>query len=162
MEGSNKKFWRVIQKIQTDNWGFRLSFIDNNLIAFQPIQIYQGNWTGSRNLVIYSINHEYGLYTKQREISVQGFGQICSFFCPQSYIASKGILLTKNGCTINLVKFTFDSTNSNYDCTLECAINFGDLEQGELFASMSDDGEYLITWDPQSREIQIRRFNDRN
>ncbi|CAD8119458.1 unnamed protein product [Paramecium sonneborni] len=137
-KGDDKK-WIIIQVIKVE-WGRRLCFITDNIFTFQPckknfMHIYQEK------------DSKKGFY-KSKEISVQFKGQNCLWLFPQQFSKKQGLLLNKNCHTLNIIrwkgknKFVTDQT-----------INF---ETNEIYGSMSDDGLWLITWDNQSKQIQIR------
>ncbi|CAD8105121.1 unnamed protein product [Paramecium sonneborni] len=146
---SNKQKWEVCQKIKVDKQGFRISFITDNLFAFQL-------W-GRKFLHIYSISQS-GQCIKQKEIVVKGEGMTCMNYFPQIYNSAKQILISKNRQNINIISFKFSAQSNTWSCELEQNIDFGDFR---IFGTMSDDGEFLITWDQNSQSIQIRRFRQK-
>ncbi|CAD8069756.1 unnamed protein product [Paramecium sonneborni] len=152
MESSEKRTWQVKQKIKVNQWGFRLSFINNKIFVFQPSE--QNNWHGSKNIHFYQFNSSSNQYVISQEIQVKGGGYPCYCYFPQIYIPSKQILLSKNGHFVNLIQLTYSPTShlecnyqQNIDC--KCEITTG---------TMSEDGEFLIIFNIDTKKIQIRKF----
>ncbi|CAD8211291.1 unnamed protein product [Paramecium pentaurelia] len=86
---------------------------------------------GIEQMHVYEINNTNRQYSKIKDIIVKGeYDQV---FFPQQYIKQKCLLVN------------------------EQLVEFGDLY---IFGCMSDDGQYLITWDSSSNEIQIRKYNE--
>ncbi|CAD8214861.1 unnamed protein product [Paramecium octaurelia] len=142
-ENLNNK-WSVTQKIQVDQFGIRLCFINDNQFTFTPYCKEQ--------LYIYEKEENTKSYRKTKEFSVKcGSNEDCCFF-PQQYIQSKQILMNKNAKNINLLK-----KKENGDFIVQLSIEFGTCG---IFGQLSDDGEYLITWDYGSKEIQIRKCRE--
>ncbi|CAD8117121.1 unnamed protein product [Paramecium primaurelia] len=138
------KKWIVTQKIKSDQYGIRLCFINDNQFTFQPFCKEQ--------MHIYEMDSNTKQYAKTKEIAVKcGSSDDCCFF-PQQYIKSKCILVNKNGNNVNLI-----SRKENGDYIIQQSIEFGTYG---IFGQLSDDGEYLIIWNYQSREIQIRNLRE--
>ncbi|CAD8204849.1 unnamed protein product [Paramecium pentaurelia] len=73
-----ENIWSVIQKIQVDQFGYRLSFINENLFTFQPecqeyMSIYEPNSTDKK-------------FIKTKEINVKCDSNCCDNLFPQKYI----------------------------------------------------------------------------
>ncbi|CAD8149834.1 unnamed protein product [Paramecium octaurelia] len=135
------KQWMVIQTIQVDCQGSRLCFINDNLFAFQPKK--------SNLMYIYEMNNGSKQFTQTKKLTVnQGDDDYVLF--PLQYINSKQLLVSKHHKYINLLR----KTDNDDEFKVEQSIQFNSQM---LFGQMSDDGEYLITWDNASKEIQIRR-----
>ncbi|CAD8110109.1 unnamed protein product [Paramecium primaurelia] len=156
MELSNKQQWEVKQKIQVEIQGMRICFINNNQFSFQAC-----SGKALPNLHIYTLNPSSGLFSKSKDILVYGGGQPCVFYFPQQYIPSKQLLISKNGCYVNLIRFQFSSFDEIQESQLEQSIHFGIECDGEIFGTMSEDGEFLITWDSKSKDVQIRQYIER-
>ncbi|CAD8211465.1 unnamed protein product [Paramecium pentaurelia] len=127
------KNWIVKQKIQVDCCGLRLCFINNNLFTFQPAY---GNM-----MYVYEMNSV--------NITINQGNEVGWLF-PQQFIKKRQLLVNKHDKYVNLIRFT-----ENSQFKVEQSIQF---EKNHIFGQLSDDGEYLITWDETSKEIQIRRF----
>ncbi|CAD8075044.1 unnamed protein product [Paramecium sonneborni] len=135
-----KKQWIVIQKIELEYAGVRLCFIDNNT--------FTGYHWGEHYMNVYEMNNTNKQYTRTKKILFNG-GLDCYYF-PQKYIKQKCILVTKNSQNISLIR-----RNQNGEFIVEQSIPF---KTHEIFACMTDDGQYLITWDSNSKEYQIRCY----
>ncbi|CAD8149940.1 unnamed protein product [Paramecium pentaurelia] len=147
MEGSNKQNWIVKQIIQTSWKGFRINFITNDIFIFQQ---------GLRNeLDFYMFNSQSGLYSLDKKLQVKGGQKSCYNLFPSKYVKSKQLLLVKNGEYVNFIRIINQpSSNQDLECTLVQAINF---DTGLTFGTLSDDGQYLITWDYNSQQIKVRK-----
>ncbi|CAD8133773.1 unnamed protein product [Paramecium pentaurelia] len=141
MEQQNKQ-WIVIQKITVETEGFRLCFIDNNTFTFQPWQ--------KEYMHVFEINSTNKQYSKTKDIPVDGGGDT-SFF-PQQYIKYKCILVNKNASNVSLIR-----KKQNGEFIIEQSIDFGTYH---IYGQMTDDGQYLITWDDKSKEYQIRKYQE--
>ncbi|CAK81356.1 unnamed protein product (macronuclear) [Paramecium tetraurelia] len=134
--------WVAVQKINVEYFGCRLCFINDNQFTFQP--------QTKEYLSLYELNIINNEYRKVQDIDVQcGSDGSCLF--PQQFIKQKGILLNKNGQHVNFISVQ----NANF--RTEQSIDFG---TDQVFGQLSDDGQYLITWDNKSQEIQIRELKE--
>ncbi|CAD8114855.1 unnamed protein product [Paramecium primaurelia] len=136
----DRLFWEVISTIQVDQWGYRLCYINNLMFTFQP--------KSKEQMYIYEIDDKKGQFKKTKELTIKA-GH-CSMYFPQQYIKSKSILLNKNGNHVNLIRKL-----ENQEFATEQSIDFGTQY---IYGTMSQDGDYLITYDDQTREIQIRKI----
>ncbi|CAD8215242.1 unnamed protein product [Paramecium octaurelia] len=134
----------VIQKIAVEYFGLRLCFINNNVFTFQP--------RVSNYMHIYEINSTNKQYSKINQIDVKSDSDQCSYQFPQQYIKSKCILVNKNGKNVNLIR-----KNKKGHFIIQQSIQF---EHNGIYGSMSENGDYLITWDVRSKEIQIRKYQE--
>ncbi|CAD8130898.1 unnamed protein product [Paramecium sonneborni] len=98
---------------------------------------------------IYEMNNTNQQYLKTKHILVKGGGDDYYFF-PQQHIKSKCLLVNRNGKYVNSIR-----TNENGEFKTEQSIEFIDYQ---LYGCLSDDGQYLITWDYISKELQIRKY----
>ncbi|CAK61925.1 unnamed protein product (macronuclear) [Paramecium tetraurelia] len=152
IERTNKHQWIVKQKVYVENGGFRLSFINNDSFASQPHK----DQRGSSNLDLYQFDVSTDLYVRTGNVPIKGKGQYCRAYFPQLYIPSKQMILSKNGYYINLIRFTqSNQTLADWECRLVQTINF---DQHWIFGTVSRDGEYIITWDDESKAIQTRQL----
>ncbi|CAD8208408.1 unnamed protein product [Paramecium pentaurelia] len=142
--------WQIKQSIKVKEFGYRISFINNKLFAFQPRNNY---------LCLFTLNLNTGLFQKYKDIQVQGGEKNCNGLFPLIYLQEKQILISKNGLNVNIIKFTFNNSSDFY-CNLEQVIDFKFLKSwdGLIYGTASLNGEYLITWDQISKEIQIRQL----
>ncbi|CAD8135856.1 unnamed protein product [Paramecium pentaurelia] len=145
MEYSQKDcIWSVMQTIKVYQYGYRLCFINDNQFTFQPI--YQ------EQMHVFEMNSCNKQFFKTKEITVKSGSNSCDYLFPQQYIKSKCLLVNKNGQNINLIR-----KKENGDFMIEQTIQFG---HHYIFGQLSENGEYLITWDSKSKEIQIRKYKE--
>ncbi|CAD8085717.1 unnamed protein product [Paramecium primaurelia] len=137
------KNWIVKQKIQVDCYGYRLCFINNNIFTFQP---ENGNL-----MYVYEMNNVNRQFTKSKDITLNQGNEGCWLF-PQQFNKQKQLVVNKHDKYVHLIRFT-----ENAEFKVEQSIQFG---KNNIFGQLSDNGEYLITWDQASYEIQIRRFQE--
>ncbi|CAD8151590.1 unnamed protein product [Paramecium pentaurelia] len=136
MEQQNKQ-WIVIQKITVEIEGLRLCFIDNNTFTFQPWQ--------KEYMHVFEINSTNKQYTKTKDIPIE--------ICFLNNIQNKNcILVNKNASNVSLMR-----KKQNGEFIIEQSIDFGTQY---IFGYMTDDGQYLITWDDKSKEYQIRKYQE--
>ncbi|CAD8125395.1 unnamed protein product [Paramecium sonneborni] len=148
MERSNLNIWEVKQKIPVKIFSLRMTFITNDVFSF--------------SLAIYSINFFYSydqstqqfLKTKELKYSNKKCQYVPHF--QQIYIPQKQILVSKLGSKVYLIKFAFQS-NIKFKCKSQQVIKFK-LSDAIIYGTMTSDGEYLITWDIMSQQIQIRQY----
>ncbi|CAD8205751.1 unnamed protein product [Paramecium pentaurelia] len=140
------KKWIVQQKINVNNVGNRLCFINNKLFTFQEVENDQLHIYEFYNIK----NGQQYIKTKDVQIKYTQNDGFCLF--PQQYIQSKDLLVSKSGQYVNLIKIMKDG-----QFVTEKSIEF---QSNGLFGCMSEDGEYLITWDEISKEIQIRKYQE--
>ncbi|CAD8178172.1 unnamed protein product [Paramecium pentaurelia] len=133
--------WNVIQKISVEVKGHRLCFINDNVFTFQPY--------GKEQMHVYEMSSTNKQYSKIKEIAVKSGYSGCHYYFPQQYIKQKCLVVNKNGYNVNLIR------NQNGDFITQQSIDFG---HNSIYGQMSEDGEYLMTWDYKSKEIQIRKY----
>ncbi|CAD8198847.1 unnamed protein product [Paramecium pentaurelia] len=142
----NNKRWNTIQKISVEYYGYSLCFITDQMFTFQPKQI--------------NIMHIYELSTLsqqfikiEKEVSIKSDAD-CSSLFPQKFIKEKQILLNKNGQNVNLIRL-----HSNGLFKTEQSIeNKGDC--CGLFGTISNDGNYLVTYESANKEIKVRKYRE--
>ncbi|CAD8142263.1 unnamed protein product [Paramecium pentaurelia] len=138
------KKWIVKQQIKLDTWGYRLCQINDNQFTFQPYCKQQ--------MHVYEMDNNTKQYRKTKEIAVKSGSSVDNCFFPQQYLKSKCLLVNKNGNYINLMRKT-----ENGDFKVQQSIKIGNFH---IYGQLSNDGEYLITWDDGSKEIQIRKCRE--
>ncbi|CAD8165526.1 unnamed protein product [Paramecium pentaurelia] len=139
-QSEQNKEWIVKQKIKVEQYGYRVCFIDDNMFTFQPY--------GKEQMCVYEMNNQ---FTKTKDITVKcGSDFTCLF--PQQYINAKFMLVSKNGEYVNIIR-----KKQNGDLLTQYSIHFG---TNRIYGAMSDDGQYLVTWDEKSKQIQIRRYQE--
>ncbi|CAD8079964.1 unnamed protein product [Paramecium primaurelia] len=151
--------WFVKQLIQVNQSGFRLCYINNNIFVFQP--------ESSANLNIYTQNKNQE-YVLTKNIQVLGEAQFCYPYFHSIYNYEKQILINKNGYFLNIIKFNNNIKESQkftqyhnddldiYAQTVQ-VINF---EDNYIFGTLSNDGQYLITWNKLSKELQVSKYQE--
>ncbi|CAD8115381.1 unnamed protein product [Paramecium primaurelia] len=137
--------WIVIQNIEVECEGRKLCFINNNLFTFQP---EKGN-----QMHIYELNGLTKKFTKTKDIIVNQSDDDQYGLFGQQFIRQKQLLVDKHYKCVNLIRKT-----QNDEFKVEQSIKF---DSNCLYGQMSDDGEYLITWDKSSKEIQIRILTEK-
>ncbi|CAD8102352.1 unnamed protein product [Paramecium sonneborni] len=161
-ESSNS--WSIIQKIQVEEWGYRLCFVGNNLFIFQPIIECDFVCLGAKTLHIYSFNFLQNKYLKSGEIEVKGDCQSCFQYFPTIYNCKREMLIHKNGCHLNFIRVQQNTITSKaemiqYQFELVEIINFGNSDGfGNLIGTLSNDGENLIIWDNNQKKLQVIRL----
>ncbi|CAD8116781.1 unnamed protein product [Paramecium primaurelia] len=140
-KSEQNKQWILKQKIKVDQCGFRICFIDNNMFTFSP--------HNKEQVSVYELKNNQ--FTKTKDIAVKcGSDANCLF--PQQFINAKCMLVSKNGEYVNLIR-----KNENGDLFTYQSIHFGTYY---LYGVMSENGQYLITWDYESKQIQIRKYQE--
>ncbi|CAD8097696.1 unnamed protein product [Paramecium primaurelia] len=140
----NDQIWNVIQKIKVEQYGYRLSFINDNQFTFQPYN--------KECMHVYENNSNNQQFVKINQITVKSGSNSCANLFPQQYLKCKCLLVNKNGQNINLIR-----KKENGDFVTEQTIQ---IDHHYIFGQLSDDGEYLITWDQKSKEIQTRKCKE--
>ncbi|CAD8129679.1 unnamed protein product [Paramecium sonneborni] len=126
----------------------KIMFINDNQFTFQP--------RCKEQMQMYEMDSNTKQYRKTKEIAVKCGSNGCSIV-PQQYLKSKCLLVNKNGNYVNLMR-----NQENDDFIIEQSIEFG---HQSIYGQLSQDGEYLITWDCGSKEIQqesVRRNEKKN
>ncbi|CAD8092576.1 unnamed protein product [Paramecium primaurelia] len=132
--------WIVIQKIE--QYGLRLCFIFDDFFTFQP----NGNFMYTYQL---ESNQQIVNY-KQRKINLKRGGCVCTILFPQYFIQSKSLLVNKNGGYVHFVKILDQNRYQKMQ-----TINFGTYQ---VFGEISSDGQYFVSWDDLSNQIQIKKY----
>ncbi|CAD8128236.1 unnamed protein product [Paramecium sonneborni] len=138
---NQKKEWIIVQKINQK--GHRLCFINDELFVVQPVL--------SQKIYFYELNKSTNLFNKIKELEVQN-GKDCYPYFPQQFIKKKQILLSKNGHHVNVIRI-----NSTEEFQLEQFINFG---TNSLFGRLTDDGEFMVSWDDKIKQLQIFQYQE--
>ncbi|CAD8063522.1 unnamed protein product [Paramecium primaurelia] len=142
-QGQNKE-WIVIQKITVEQSAYRICFIDNNMFTLSQYNKEQ--------ISVYEMNNINQQFTKTKDIDVKCGSDNGYCLFPQQYINQKCILMSKNGLYVNLIR-----KKLNAEFVTQQSIHF---DTNQLFGGMSNDGDYLITWDNESKQIQVRRYKE--
>ncbi|CAD8213183.1 unnamed protein product [Paramecium octaurelia] len=142
--------WIITQRIVVSNFGYRLSFVKNEIFVFQPYR--------QSNLEIYQLNYENEKFFKITEAEIQGGDQPCNYYFPMVYVSSKNCLLIKQGYKLNIIKIVFSTKEEIEEYKLQQVIDFKKVLWSQIFGTMSQDGQFLITWDFKSHLFQIREY----
>ncbi|CAD8197530.1 unnamed protein product [Paramecium pentaurelia] len=151
----NSQIWIVKQKIQVQELGYRVCFIGNNLFCFQPMR---------ENLLHIYEKDKNQKFIQTKQIKVEGGEYYCKPYFQSTYINEKCLLIIKNGCKINIFRIlSNDDEQIDTQFFLQQVIDFGTTDGwGQLYGSINENGEYLVTWDYKSEEIQIRQLKGIN
>ncbi|CAD8072781.1 unnamed protein product [Paramecium sonneborni] len=148
LEKQTDKTWILFQKIFTFISGCRLCYINDHSFVFQPYK--------NENMILFQYDNMNRQFQQIDQIKVKG-GLNCVCFFPQKLLkqnsryGNKFVLVDKNGQHVNLIKL-----NSSGQLMTEQSIDFSTCQ---VFGTMSNDGEFLVTWDDRTKEFQIRVFN---
>ncbi|CAD8196865.1 unnamed protein product [Paramecium octaurelia] len=145
-KGSNRQEWIKIKTIDTKDYGLRLCFITNDLIAFQE--------RGSRphdNLYFYSLNEQ-----NYSMVKVRGGDTSCNSLFPLIYVPSKKLLIDKNGYFVNIIRIE-EGPSQKYEL-----MQYYDFREEYIYGTVSDDGNLLITWNEKQNQVQVRRYLAQN
>ncbi|CAD8179062.1 unnamed protein product [Paramecium octaurelia] len=131
--------WVIIQAIKVDNWGQSLCFMNEFLFSFQPSR--------SESLFIYQLDKKTNQFQKLKEVRINSVYQSDSVF-PLQFIKKTQIILTKTGYFINFIKF---KQNGEF-------INGQSIKYQTQYiqGALTSDGQYLVTWDEGTKELQVR------
>ncbi|CAD8132513.1 unnamed protein product [Paramecium octaurelia] len=132
--------WFVIQTIE--QYGLRLCFIFDNLFTFQP--------NDNAMYLYYPESNNQIINYKKKKIGTKRGGCVCTSLFPQQFIQSKSLLMNKNGGYVHFIKIL--DLNTYY---IVQTINFGTYC---LSGEISEDGEYFVTWDNLSNQIQVKKY----
>ncbi|CAD8090435.1 unnamed protein product [Paramecium sonneborni] len=147
IEYSKDNIWKVKQMIEM--FSYRILFISNESFIILPYL--------SNTFELYSLNQD-GLFIKQNGFPIKNEGKYCSCFCPAVYIPEKNWLFLKNGINLSIFQFDFQSENNQFfqNCKINQTINLG---HHKFCGTVSQNGEYLITWNARASQLDIRKIN---
>ncbi|CAD8060825.1 unnamed protein product [Paramecium primaurelia] len=152
----NQQQWDVKQVIQLNRRGYRLKFINNHTFVFLPYS--------SNDLRIYKLSTtapSKEAYINTQNIPIHGGEQSCMCYYPSQYNKQKNILIIKNGCSINCLRFLQSPYSIQFlDCEYEYQIVCDQKSEGNIFGTLSNDGEFLIYWDSNSKDIKVRKYTE--
>ncbi|CAD8072677.1 unnamed protein product [Paramecium primaurelia] len=147
----NNKYvnWVVKQKILVDQFGYCIRFINKNIFVFQPQLI------NDSKLIIYTLNDQ-KLFIKSSQLSINDGGTLYFNYFPLLYNIKKNILIYKINNNVNVIRVIKQDKEEEFvEFKLEQIIEFEDYQ---IFGTLSNDGEYLVTWNEISKQIQIRKY----
>ncbi|CAK76749.1 unnamed protein product (macronuclear) [Paramecium tetraurelia] len=135
--------WKFYQKISVQLWGYRLCFVGNNRFAFQP--------NASNIMEIYELNQITKQFTQINKVPVESDSK-CDALFPQQFVKQKSILVNKNGCFVNLFRIMPNKTIQSQESIKFCS--------EQIYGALDKKGEYLITWDEYSQQVQLRKYKE--
>ncbi|CAD8206889.1 unnamed protein product [Paramecium octaurelia] len=151
---SSTEIWTVKQKLYVEQYGYRICFINNDKFSFQPLNKPYMN-------LYCEINDKF-LFQSQHLLSSDKNDQRCIF--QQVYNKQKSLIFNIYGRALQIMRYSKDQTlqsgKSEESVFLEQIIDFGKNYNPWIFGIISEDAEYIITWDFHSEQIQIRQFQN--
>ncbi|CAD8141124.1 unnamed protein product [Paramecium pentaurelia] len=135
---NQNKLWQVYQTIKQEEWAYNLLFITNSLFTFQVFQQY---------MKIFIFEQPNGEFKQVNEIGTRSLKQYRVF--PPQIIKSQSLAIYKVGNYIYIIRH-----NGSIFST-ETKIQ---LKDSEIYSTFSNDGEYLIIWDQETKTLQIRKL----
>ncbi|CAD8106398.1 unnamed protein product [Paramecium primaurelia] len=141
-ELNKSKVWNLIQSIKNDDFGYRLCFIDDLKIAWQP---------RSQNKTFF---YEYDTNTNQFELDqhhivLQQSSEGYQNFFPSIYNEEKQVLINKHGQFVYIMKM-----NLSHNLEISQMIDIGHYCN---YGSLTNDGQFLVIWDEKSKCLQVRQ-----
>ncbi|CAD8094841.1 unnamed protein product [Paramecium primaurelia] len=136
------KEWKLKQKIQNDDYGYRICFIENNYMIWQPRNINQS--------IIYQLNSNLDQFEQSNQ-NIQLLKQSNGYqnFFPSIYNENKQIVINKHGRYVYVLKKLI-----NDQFLISQVIEVGHYCN---YGSLSPNGEYLVIWDEESKYFYIRK-----
>ncbi|CAD8182306.1 unnamed protein product [Paramecium octaurelia] len=141
-ELNKSKVWNLKQSIKNDDFGYRICFMDDIKIAWQP---------RSQNKTYF---YEYDTKTNQFEldkhhIMLQYSSEGYQNFFPSIYNEQKQVLINKHGQFVYIMKM-----NESHSLEISQVINIGHYCN---YGSLTNDGQFLVIWDEKSKCLQVRQ-----
>ncbi|CAD8196039.1 unnamed protein product [Paramecium octaurelia] len=140
---NNHKNWSLFQKIDIEEWGIKVCFLEGLTFAFQPFN--------NKKMQIFSINDSNDQFIKKQDVQVEA-GNDCYFHFPLQFVQTKLMIVDRNGSKVNIIK---KQENGTYVTQLVL-----DYDANRIFGTMTEDGKFLITWDNKYSQIQIRQYQE--
>ncbi|CAD8200540.1 unnamed protein product [Paramecium pentaurelia] len=134
--------WIVKQKIFTSVHGYRLCFITDYLFTFQPYN--------KEEMWIYDNRNSLSQFIMTKSIHAKSDCQDFGTLFPHQFFPKKAMLLAKHGHYIHLIKM-----QDSEDFKIQQSINYRDQC---IYGQLSNNGEYLVSWDNKSNLIKIRKY----
>ncbi|CAD8135884.1 unnamed protein product [Paramecium pentaurelia] len=146
--------WIVKQRLIVEQYGYRICFINNNQFTFQP----------SNNSYINYYCEINGMFYKQSQHQIPSNKQDSFCIFQQVYNQQKSLIFNIYGRVLQIIKFSkeksLNSDQTDQLFQLEQLIDFGERYNPWIYGIISEDAEYIITWDFDSEQIQIRQFQN--
>ncbi|CAD8107822.1 unnamed protein product [Paramecium sonneborni] len=136
-------FWLIKQKIDVDMYGYHICFINNNTFVTSSDR--------TCNLSTYCLDSTTSNYIliDQKQLPSSDCNDI---LFPTILNYKKNLILNKNGSNINILR-VLKNQQQFAQLELEQTITFKGSEN--FIGTISNDGNYIITWDDKSSKIQI-------
>ncbi|CAK59379.1 unnamed protein product (macronuclear) [Paramecium tetraurelia] len=136
------KEWKSKQIIKNSDYGYRICFVQNNLLIWQPRNINQS--------IIFQLNDNLNQFEQSTQniqllLSNNGYQN----FFPSLYNENKQIVINKHGRYVYVLKKLI-----NDQFSISQVIEVGHYCN---YGSLSPNGEYLVIWDEGSKYFQIRK-----
>ncbi|CAD8128191.1 unnamed protein product [Paramecium sonneborni] len=141
-EFNKSQLWNLKQSIQNDDYGYRICFIGDLKIAWQP---------RNQNKTLF---YEYDTNKQQfvlekHQIILQESNEGYQNFFPSIYNDQKEVLINKHGQFVYILKM-------NMQNTLEIT-QIIDVGHYCNYGSLTQDGKFLVIWDEKSKCLLIRQ-----
>ncbi|CAD8064948.1 unnamed protein product [Paramecium sonneborni] len=140
-QSENNNTWILIQVIQ--QCGQRICFLNDYIFTVQQMK--------TQEMQIYELNLQNKLFYQAKNIYVQS-GNGCDWLFPKQFIKTKQLLINKNGQNLNIIKL-----RNNGEIITEQSIDF---QTYFFYGAVTDDGEYLVTWNAKTQEMQVRIYKE--
>ncbi|CAD8105591.1 unnamed protein product [Paramecium primaurelia] len=137
---SKDLLWLEARYIQTTQWGLSLSFINDSLFTFQPYN--------QKVLELYQRKEGSEEFLKSGQIELKKNSESMKV-SSQIYIKSKSVFFHQNGSQIFIFRITDD---------FEFIIKSFEFQSDRIVGCITPDCKYLVTWDDQSEQLQIRKL----
>ncbi|CAD8083300.1 unnamed protein product [Paramecium sonneborni] len=138
--------WIMNQQIEHQTFGLRVCFINNGTFIFQPE--YQNFF------YVYTLSKNGEYYTKTPNPPDDDAEPDDELF-PAIYNNKKSIVLLKNMNDLQIFKVQKNKDKKKTDIKFNQLIKF---KVTSVYGTLTDNGEYLITWDDHSKLIQVRKW----
>ncbi|CAD8116178.1 unnamed protein product [Paramecium sonneborni] len=137
------KEWKLKQIIRNSDYGYRICFVDDQYLIWQPRNINQA--------IIYQWNSNLNQFDQsyQNIQLLQSSNGYQNFF-PSIYNEEKQLIINKHGRYVYVLKKLINNT-----FLISQVIEVGHYCN---YGSLSKNGEYLVIWDEDSRNFVIRKY----
>ncbi|CAK61058.1 unnamed protein product (macronuclear) [Paramecium tetraurelia] len=136
------KEWKLKQIIRNEDYGYRICFVDDNLLIWQPRNINKA--------IIFQLDSNLNQFNQSNQNIqlIQSSNGYQNFF-PSIYNEQKQVVINKHGRYVYVLKKEFNNT-----FLISQVIEVGHYCN---YGSLSPNGEYLVIWDEGSKNFQIRK-----
>ncbi|CAD8199474.1 unnamed protein product [Paramecium octaurelia] len=136
------KEWKLKQIIRNEDYGYRICFVDDNLLIWQPRNINKA--------IIFQLDSNLNQFNQSNQNIqlIQSSNGYQNFF-PSIYNEQKQVVINKHGRYVYVLKKEFNNA-----FLISQVIEVGHYCN---YGSLSPNGEYLVIWDEGSKNFQIRK-----